>query len=143
MVFWPVLLRVLLSISLILNGSGYAMASMPMPMPMKAEDMQQVANAPEQQLQPVCHESANAPLTAPEAKAADVPVEQGPAKPKPHSPDCCKSGGCRCLCGHHAPAVIAVLIERDGVVERASNSRSATTSHPAPALPHLIRPPIG
>lgn len=130
---WPVLLRVVLVLSLLLNGLGSAMASAKMTMPaMPATAQERVATAPAAS----CHDMA-----AMDRAAAAAP-EQAPQGKHPQ-PDCCKSGLCQCVCAHAAqfasPAMPALGF--DGM--RARLAQPMRSSHADPALPHLIRPPIG
>ena len=141
---WPALLRVLLSIGLILNGSGYAVASTHMQMgymatvalaPLSTGDPVTVAQPPCQH-----HDSG---ASAPATQLPDAASYTAPAKSTHPSPDCCKSGACRCACVNHAQAGIPAYSFRYAVIEHASAVRPLKPGHVTPALPHLIRPPIG
>jgi hypothetical protein len=68
--------------------------------------------------------------------------EKGSSKSKHSTPDCCKSGTCRCAC-LHGVAAIPMLPFNAAFIEHAYSMRPMVLGHAAPALPHLIRPPIG
>jgi len=50
---------------------------------------------------------------------------------------------CRCACAHPAQAAVPMVAFTPLPVESAGNVRPLASAHAAPALPHLIRPPIG
>ena len=138
-----ILLRVVLCIGLVLNGSGYAVAATQMQVKYLAavSDAMQPATAGVREdaaVQP-CHED---PGTTPVVPAIADPGED-PAKPELATPDCCKSMNCAAACAQHASATMPGLSARTLVIDHASSVRPMGTGHPAPALPHLIRPPIG
>lgn len=140
-----ILLRVLLSISLILNGSGYAMAATHMQMghggaaasvaEPEAPDSVSAAEAPCQQH----HSGASGPV----AQLSDTTSDTAAVKSEHPSPDCCKSGACRCACVHQAQVAIPADSLDGAVIEHAGVMHPLKPGHAAPALPHLIRPPIG
>ena len=144
MSFWPILLRALISLSLILNGSAYAVASTHMQLghmstgtSVPLSPTQAVATA-----EPSCgpHQTHAAATPGP---LPDATHDQAPAKPQHPSPDCCKSGSCINACTQHAQTALDMPVLRNAVVEHASNVSPLKPGHAAPALPHLIRPPIG
>lgn len=133
---WSILLRLLLAAALIFNGAATAVASVHMnhmgaveaavqPEPVSAED-------------PPCHEH---PATTAAADQPDPTVDAD--NDQTPSPDCCKSGACRCACVYHASAALFDLGLVAPIIEHAASVRPMSTGHAAPALPHLIRPPIG
>lgn len=140
---WSILLRVLLTVGLILNGSGYAVASAHMQHMTMASATPQPVATPVAAVESPCAERhqgmvpvAGNPL--PDAASDAVSVEsEYPA------PDCCKSGACRCACVHHSQAAVPAVAFRQAVIEHVSSVRSMKSGHDSPALPHLIRPPIG
>jgi len=138
------LLRVLLSISLILNGSGYAMAATHMQMghgdtavlaPEQAPDSMSAAEPPCQQH----HSGASGPV----AQLSDTASDTAAVKSEDPSPDCCKAGTCRCACIHQAQVAIPADSLDGAVIEHAGVMHPLKPGHAAPALPHLMRPPIG
>lgn len=134
MCVWSILLRLLLAAALIFNGAATAVASVHMnhmveaavqPEPVAAED------SPCQQRHPATTAAADQDATM------DTDTDQAP------SSDCCKSGACRCACAYHATAAILDFDFVAPIIEHAASVRPMSTGHAAPALPHLIRPPIG
>ena len=140
----PLLLRVLLSLCLILNGSGYAMASAHMSMGHQESGgaMGQLAADPADSAQPPCHQLHDAAPQAAE-QAPGSPPDTAAVDSDSPSPDCCKSGACRCACVQHVPATIPVHALGEAAMEHAAIVLPLTLGHAAPALPDLIRPPIG
>lgn len=136
------LLRVLLIVALLINGVGNAYASAQM-----LDMMQRTPAAdvmPDSQLVVVhagMHDKTQGGCDdAMSADAAPVPV----SPPHDHDgPDCCKGNTCRCLCMHAATAVTLLPIDVPHVLHPRLMSAWRSLSHAAPALPHLIRPPIG
>ena len=137
-----ILLRLLLCIALVFNGAASAMASVQL-MQMHA-DGQGTASIPVPTMadaEPAmpCHHNGQASHSQ---DAADAAM---PSKDKqPHqAPDCCKSSTCTCACVHQAAAMVPMLVFQGATLLHVGSVRSMTLGHPAPALPHLIRPPIG
>src|SRR5512134_3117020 len=105
---WPLLLRVVLSASLMLNGSAYAAAhasSGP------ATAGRHVAVGP-----PATTADADAPCQGNHAEPADAPsdpIESPPAGTPVsghHGSDCCDSAQCAGACLQHVPAVTATWV---------------------------------
>jgi hypothetical protein len=120
--FRSLLLRVLLCLALLANGTTAVFASARMALDADmAMAMQHDAASP-------CHDEAN-----------DEAPKQHPAS---HD-DCCGTGACLCSCVAHVPAFLAV----DALLltpPRAAPPVSAPhVSRANPALQHPIRPPIG
>ena len=113
-----VLLRVLLSLALVLDGGGAAVAAVHVPA------------APAAPAMASCHEgmAVHAALAAP-AKA-------------PAGKACCKDGQCTCAFTAVAVLLPAGMIRADAAAPTRAAHRLAT-GHRAPALAHPIRPPIG
>lgn len=137
-----VLLRVLLSLALILNGSGYAAASMHVAgAAFSMAHAESVGDA----VPATCHEAT--PMAA-HVQHADVDLDTSMVEHAPGHPgvdggsDCCQSGICECACVHVATAAVAALLTREPPVA-GTPSRSLQLGHPAPALANPIRPPIG
>ena len=127
---WSILLRLFLAAALIFNGAA-AVASVHMHHMggVPATTQPEPASAEEHP----CHEHAST--------AADQPAPAVDADTR--SPDCCKSGNCRCGCVHQATAAVLGLHPVASTIEHAASARPMSTGHAGPALPHLIRPPIG
>lgn len=139
---WAILLRVLLSVALVLNGATGASAVVRMQMP--HEQGQAVAALAAEPPEPSsaempCHRQASetgdkAPLAA---------VDPEPLKSKHSAPDCCKSSSCNCACVQAAQAPLASVFVQALLVDHSHSVSPLSPGHPSPALPHLIRPPIG
>ena len=121
----PIPLRVLLCISLVLNGSGPATASVQM----------QMAHA-----KPSCHEQPDAGTSAAAAELPDATPDPTPSKPP--LPDCCKSGACSGACMQSSQGVIPLQALPRTMRTHVDSLGRQKPEHAAPALPHLIRPPI-
>ena len=138
-----ILLRLLLCIALVFNGAASAMASVQM-MQMHA-DGQGTASVPVPTMvagaEPAmpCHHDGQASHSQDAAAAATPSKDQQPHQ----TPDCCKSSTCTCACVHQAAAMVPMLVFQGATLLHVGSVRSMTVGHPAPALPHLIRPPIG
>lgn len=142
---FSILLRVLLIISLVLNGSGYAVASTHMQMghmdmavstPQSATDRVVTAEPP-------CPQDQHNGASTSAAQRPDTAPNPAPGKSKHPAPDCCKFGACSCACVHQAQAAVPAYTLRYAVIEHAGGVRPMKLGHVAPTLPHLIRPPIG
>lgn len=69
-----------------------------------------------------------------------TPVEQ--SAPLGDLEPCCDLSACQCACVHHYAATIVVGVLTAPLLPGSDITRSLDVSHRAPALPHLIRPPI-
>lgn len=132
---WSILLRLLLAAALIFNGAASAVASVHMNHMGAVEAVVQAEPLPAEN--PPCHEHSATTAADQPSPAVDAGDDQAP------SPDCCKSGACRCACVHHATAAILGLGLVAPIVGHAASVRPMSMGHAAPALPNLIRPPIG
>jgi len=127
-----ILLRLLLCFALVLNGVAPAMASVRMHA--GTDDRHAAASEPAQvagHAMP-CHEDGSPPMASP---------EQSPKQPA--APGCCKSATCACACISHAAAMPPAMAFHGAAMPHAGDIRPMPAGHAAPALPHLIRPPIG
>jgi hypothetical protein len=136
-----VLLRILLSLALILNGVGSAAASVQM-----AEGMM----SPEPHgMQTVASESGDSSCPEHHAAAAASGTDQVALHPSPSknghhpSPDCCKSFTCGCVCVHACASVPVAVIQAPVIPSHDLGVIPMVDGRPSPTLPHLIRPPIG
>lgn len=125
-----VLLRLLLCLALICNGAASAMASARMAMPATAQEHMALPS------DPPCHEMA-AMDHATDATPAKTPQDGHPA------PDCCQSGTCQCACVHAAQVALPSTLALGFVTGGPRIAQPMRAGHSEPALPHLIRPPIG
>jgi hypothetical protein len=137
MSLWSFLLRVLLSLSLILNGVATAAAVTHTHA--GPGNIQPVISTPVKVSQAAevtpCHQHQ----LAESAATNDQPSP--PAEPASKSSfDCCKSNTCGCAC---TQATLPGLNLAAPVLDHSRSVRRLTLAHAAPALPHLIRPPIG
>jgi len=140
-----VLLRVVLSLSLALNGTTAAAAGARMQM--SHADMQQptgsasVADMPISDAMPCHHHDAGVSDSG--GMEHQIATDPAPAKSKHPPPDCCKPGMCQCACVYSVQATLPALTTAGLVTEHSLSARPLTLAHAEPAIPHLIRPPIG
>ncbi len=142
---WSILLRVLLAVSLILNGSGYAVASAHMQMDHAAlaSTTTQPIVHPVATAEPPCAEHHQGGSMASKIPSADAATDAASVKSGDPSPDCCKTGACRGACVHSGPVAVPTMAFRPVVIEHANSVSPMISGHASPAIPHLIRPPIG
>ncbi|HEV8694412.1 MAG TPA: CopL family metal-binding regulatory protein, partial [Lysobacter sp.] len=145
---WSLLLRVLLSLTLILNGSGFAVASTHMSKAIAASAHAMHPPVHAQASQSPCH-GDHASMMVSHHHDAERTVDQSPdqteshlskthpskAHPSKSHSDCCQSGACRCVCNHASTAAIAMAFVRDVLIVRSDASRPVKPGRPAPALP--------
>ncbi|WP_345295120.1 CopL family metal-binding regulatory protein [Luteimonas vadosa] len=141
-----ILLHLLLLVGLVLNGPGNAFAFVHAGMGATAGDSAQL------ETQPACHDggSAQAPVRSMPAvhhsmfAGGDDLSARGGEHPRDLAgSDCCDAGSCRCACVHGAVAVVEMPARAPFAAIVGSAVRPLVSAHPAPVLPHLIRPPIG
>jgi hypothetical protein len=146
MSFGPLLLRVMLILAFVLNGTTSAMAAAQMPSehPNPQGDAMQHAAAPahhQHDMSNCHHDGMRSDTTSSIAQghaSHSVPTEhQG------HSSDCCEGGSCQCVCAHGMHATVPSPVLAMHAYGRKEQSEARTAGHAAPDLPHLIRPPIG
>jgi hypothetical protein len=137
-----ILLRVLLSLILVLNGVWTAKASVQMPMEMAMPSSEQAIGAVDNAAGSHCAGHALAMAASPhDAGHADAPA----AIPKPcdpAAPDCCKSSACRCACSQLCASLLPVVTQAPLLAAHDRVVGALAPAYPTPALPHLIRPPI-
>ena len=123
-----ILLRLLLCVALLLNGTASAMAAARMAIPAaEPQGMAMQSAAP-------CHDMATMDHAAEPAQAS-----QG----SDPAPDCCTSGICQCTCVHAAQIALPFVLAPAFDARGARIALSMPAGHAQPALPHPIRPPIG
>ena len=138
-----ILLRLLLCVALVLNGAASAMTSVQVTQ-MHADEHEAVS-APVAPMaigesEMPCHHDGQS------AHSDDAAGAAAPAKDKQprQAPDCCKSSTCACACVHQTAAMVPMMASQEGVVSlHVGSVQTMALDHPTPALPHLIRPPIG
>ena len=155
--FWPTLLRMLLIAALALNGAVPAMATVQMGHGLSEGSPAGVVVMKDGPAAS-CHTSSGdepAPTTGHahnathgnhgDARSVDMldSSEDASTVHASHDGDCCEDGTCRCSCMHTCHAMVRAITVVPTVIEHASSSGRMQASHAPPALPHLIRPPIG
>lgn len=135
------LLRVVVSLGVILNGSPFAMAASSVGMHIHSEK-QVVAQNTEGDVTalPSCHEAARTNSNSTHQHPS-MPTSASLAKSSSPAPDCCKSGRCSCACVHAAATLPSFRWIALAEIHR-SIICPLNTDLPAPILPHLSRPPI-
>lgn len=134
-----ILLRVLLSVSLVLNGATGAAAAVRMQMPhdnaqaVAALAGESVESSPEEM---PCHQQAG-------EKAPMAAADDEPSKSNHSTADCCKSSSCNCACVQAAQAPLGSMFIQTLLVDQSHSVSPLSPGHPSPALSSLIRPPIG
>ncbi|RNF86322.1 hypothetical protein EER27_02575 [Lysobacter psychrotolerans] len=154
MSIWPTLLRVLLCLVLALNGATSAVAATHMQLghighsgsqatAADAVDAPIVAAAQASVEDMPCHQDQHEPArAASDGPAADDATTTG-STPSSSTTDCCGSDTCTCACMHAAQAALPITTVAASVIDHSQTAHWLPTAHAAPALPHLIRPPIG
>lgn len=123
-----ILLRLLLCLVLVANGTTAAFANARMAM-----TMGDAAPATQQDAAPPCHD-----MQADDGAAMD---HDAPSTSDSHE-DCCGSA-CLCDCVAHATAFLAIDALALTAQPAAPPVSAPQESRASPALPHPIRPPIG
>ncbi len=138
----PILFRVVLALALILNGTSSAASSVHMMgsafHTQGASEAISVALANEDPAYAQHH------IAAAKGHSQEVKSPQAPRHRGDHTAsDCCKLSACRCACVQACASipVVFALVPMD--VVRDPVQRFLAVGRPSPALPHLIRPPIG
>ena len=114
-------LRILLSLALVLNGTSGAWAMDAGMAPTKAPPATADAT-------PSCHDHADVPSPT-------------PSEPDPSG--CCQTAACQCACAHlPATAFLSVAVAAS-LPPGTEDFPVVIHRHSAPPLPHQLRPPIG
>jgi len=142
---FPVLLRVLLTLALVANGTGSVFAATRMQVEGFAASIAVVDAAASGTSTVTAPCDEHAAMDAQAMEASDMPSQRaGDASVSVDgSPDCCKAGHCMCACVLHAVGGMANVQVMEPLIDRGTTAQVLETGHAAPALPHLIRPPIG
>ncbi len=136
------LLRILLSVTLLVSGTGNAVAALQMHLAqastphhghaMDGADCAMDANA-----------SAEPMASGPCHDAAATSVDPEPLHANGHcQPDCCAAGHCDGFCAQQAPATVPNAWVGNGPRAHADLAGHLPAGHPAPPLPSPQRPPI-
>lgn len=140
---WSLLLRVLICMTLALNGVATAAMSVHMPGAMtSATSAKQIASPQQQATKEMpCHGHHAAGATS--ALDSTTAVDPKPAADGHGKSGCCKSGLCQCACMQGVQAAMTATLPATVMFGRVVSTRTLPLGHAAPALLHLIRPPIG
>ncbi len=136
-----ILLRVLLSLSLVLYGTGTAVAGARMQLHHAQNvapavlDLHAAADAP------ACHDAGSSAALA--EPGLDIQQQDRPTVPPEATPDCCAGEMCDCACAPLGSLLTTSRVIKPAVFDNGSSLHPLAMGHPAPALPDLMRPPIG
>ncbi|MBS0200423.1 MAG: CopL family metal-binding regulatory protein [Proteobacteria bacterium] len=133
------LLRILLSLALVLNGLGSAAASVQMTGHMMQAPVKATPSITHQSDQASCDHQHPAATDNAYPASHQVHAKHG----DPASPDCCKSSTCSCACVHACTSVTMAAQQVLLIPAHDPGTGRIAVTYPSPALPHLIRPPIG
>lgn len=128
-----VALRILLSLSLITNGSGAAMSGTHSGSGAAHEASVDQGSAIERP----CHEAQVV-----DAAGSSSGTGVLATAPPPIPADCCATGSCLCACVHQSQATVPG-VSPGSVTAPAGIATALRSEHSTPALPQMIRPPIG
>jgi hypothetical protein len=129
-----ILLRIVLGVSLVLNGIGGSLAATAMA---SGSSTSAARSGVPAAAHPDCHEHASMPGHQQPSPAGEPSGEP----PADHS-DCCGAGLCACACAQLSSLAALELLFDPPRLEHERRSDAADSPRPSPALPHLIRPPI-
>lgn len=133
-----ILLRVLLSVVLIFNGSGYAYAATQMHLAGALFASDTVDHNTAAHDAPPCH-GAMGDM----ADQDPVPLKDSIAGHDGHGDsNCCQTDQCDCVCAQHVPATSLAFWLRSPMLVRSHVPAYRPAQHLSPALSHLQRPPI-
>lgn len=134
------LLRLVLSLGLILNGSGYASAAAMLHVA-NAAPAAVVSDTPQAENTAPCPEHG-AVTTSAEVETAASSASHDPGQREHGKPGCCGAAGCIATCLQHAPAAIVAPWFGPAVPVHSVSIGWTDAAHASPALPDRIRPPI-
>lgn len=126
------LLRALLCLALLLNGTAYAHAATRMAM----GDVPAAVQAAEDKDTPPCHEGMDM------AMPVDGDASSGHHDADAGLPDCCKAGSCDGFCAQHAPALTWLTPLGALPYPQAEAPAYRADAHASVRLSHRHRPPI-
>ncbi len=155
MSLFSLLLRVLLCVSLIANGVGFAQASTRMQLAHAGHQAHraqaEVASTVGEECHPGMTMASHADTSMPPMDHAAMdhgdsdtgPLvavsDGGSAEPA----DCCDGTTCQCACTQHASTAFIPAVAPGAALPDSILVMVGTSQHASPRLPHLIRPPIG
>ncbi|MEJ7746955.1 MAG: CopL family metal-binding regulatory protein [Luteimonas sp.] len=139
------MLRLLLALVLLANGIGSAFAATRMQVEGFGARAAAVAMAQSDASTGAAHcdEHAGMDAVVMDASAMSSHAPGDAQDSDSDSGDCCASGFCLCACVQLVLAGIENLHMLESAVTRDTTAQVLSIGHAAPALPHLIRPPIG
>lgn len=139
--FFAILLRVLLSVALIFNGSGYAYAAAQMHRGGGAQDAGDTRGHAAAHETPACHTGTGDEMA--DASPASAVKDAAGHHDGHDGSDCCQTDQCDCVCAQHVPATGLGFWLRVPTPVRSRVPAYRLAQHVSPALSHLQRPPIG
>lgn len=143
MPLFSILPRVFLILVLILNGAGNTYASVGMALGAGHHQASSTDTDEEQVAMLPCSDHQAAMLVGSETAAGENAAPALPPDDQHGSPDCCDPLHCKCPCVHACTALPVVASKMLTDFGHDASVRRLQPEHPSPALPHLIRPPIG
>lgn len=143
MSFPAFLLRIALISILVLNGVTSAFASVHMHMSESIPAQARLATA-ETDASKTSHCAGHGDHMAATEQQTDAASAATTSNngDDPPVPDCCKKR-CDCACVHACATAVPVATQTAFAIPHDLSTRFMALGHPSPALPHLIRPPIG
>ncbi len=133
-----IVLRALLGLCLVLNGTGTAVAAMQMTTATIASNtMASDSSNPAATTDADCHDRN---MTA-DARHGSAMERDGTSNPH-LSPDCCKYGACQCTCAQHAQVAVVLFPAEASIGVAGLALHALADGRPAPAPDALLRPPI-
>lgn len=133
------ILRLFLALALAANGIGSAFAATHMQISSVGAAAASI-RMDDREAAEECdkHSGMDATALQDNSVPSDLPGNAGE-----ESAGCCQAGLCACVCVMHAVAGMANNRVIETLIDRDTTAQVLSTGHMAPALPHLIRPPIG
>jgi hypothetical protein len=132
-----ILLRVVLGLSLVLNGIAGSLAVTTM----GAASLGSHFSTPVERSAPPEHAGCHDHAAAPHHQSATPGNDPAPKAPTDPS-DCCGGGLCGCACAHLSSLAAIDVLFVPPTLDHEHLSDAVAPARASPALPHLIRPPI-
>ncbi len=138
-----IVLRALLGLCLVLNGTGAAVAAVQMTTATIASNtMASDTSHPTAANDADCHDRDMHDRSIP-ADAGHGSAMEDSGSNSPHtSPDCCKYGACQCACAQHAQVAVVLFPAEASIGVAGIAVHALADGRPAPAPDALLRPPI-
>lgn len=137
--------RIFLILALVLNGVGnaYASAVMVTGASQSSLDVRSTDVNEERALTASCSDHHAAMTVELETTEREIPVGAPSPGDQHGTPDCCDPSHCKCPCMHVCAALPVLVAKVSNSLGNDIGVHRLSLGHPSPALPHLIRPPIG